>query len=274
MSTPIETNTEELQAVLQQVYNLPNRSGGSEGYDLIIDQNSVAADINTAASVDNFVITKGSLLDVWQKVQNGEKVKACVRCGYHYGLNTYRKVYDIDRIITEGLTAAEHNQNPSAPYHGSLAEQADSLTCVAAIEDFTITFQASTLESINNNVFDVVNGDLYPDYDFVLGFTTESGTSAWEKPPLSADMFTFIKGSPALVIKALKQKRAVKIGMASEYYYWERPYFCFTDTDHAVTRVVNSSDALELCFGLYSNLAIAVEYFANGEFYASHWIDN
>lgn len=36
MSTPIESNTEELQEVLQQVYNLPNRSGGSNSYDLTI----------------------------------------------------------------------------------------------------------------------------------------------------------------------------------------------------------------------------------------------
>lgn len=37
MSTPIETNTEQLQEVLQQVYNLPNRSGGSASYDLTVN---------------------------------------------------------------------------------------------------------------------------------------------------------------------------------------------------------------------------------------------
>lgn len=37
MSTPIETNTEQLQEVLQQVYNLPSRSGGNTKYDMTIN---------------------------------------------------------------------------------------------------------------------------------------------------------------------------------------------------------------------------------------------
>lgn len=38
MSTPIETNTEELRGVLNDVYNLPNRStGGSSEPDLVIE---------------------------------------------------------------------------------------------------------------------------------------------------------------------------------------------------------------------------------------------
>lgn len=36
MSTPIETNTEELQEILNTVYNLPMAGGGSAGPDLVI----------------------------------------------------------------------------------------------------------------------------------------------------------------------------------------------------------------------------------------------
>lgn len=250
MSTPIETNTEQLQEVLQQVYNLPSRSGGNAGYDLIIDQNSASIAINTPTSADNFVITKGSLLDVWQRVQNGEKVKACVRCGYHYGLNTYRKVYDIDRIITEGLTATEHDQYPSGSYHGNLAKQAESLTCMVAVEDCSILFQASTLESINNNVFDVVNVDLYPDYDFVLGFTTEYDTSFYMKPELTSDMVTIKKGTVRDVINAIRNKKVVKVGVVSECYYWTSLMYAFSDVKDISTNSWTGSDRLILYVGI------------------------
>lgn len=75
MSTPIETNTEELNEILQTVYNLPNRSsGGSAEPDLVIGLN--AADTDSSLwyeeySVDNISIESGSISAVAEKVKQG-----------------------------------------------------------------------------------------------------------------------------------------------------------------------------------------------------------
>lgn len=70
MNTPIETNTEELQEVLQQVYNLPNRSGGSTTWDCVITSDARPPLGGTSHS---FSVVSGSLLSVWEKVNRGEK---------------------------------------------------------------------------------------------------------------------------------------------------------------------------------------------------------
>lgn len=76
MSTPIETNTEQLQEVLQQVYNLPNRSGGS-AWDCVItsDWRPWYSDSQNAP----FYVESGSLLSVWEKGNRGEKPNVLFR---------------------------------------------------------------------------------------------------------------------------------------------------------------------------------------------------
>lgn len=76
MSTPIETNTEQLQEVLQQVYNLPSRSGGSTTPDLVIGLNANAeTDSNyfvyENVSPEDFLILSGDLASVVEKVKQG-----------------------------------------------------------------------------------------------------------------------------------------------------------------------------------------------------------
>ena len=70
MSTPIETNTEELQEILQTVYNLPNRSsGGSAEPDLVIGSTSGWLDSTTAS--DTFYIKSGDISTVVEKLKQG-----------------------------------------------------------------------------------------------------------------------------------------------------------------------------------------------------------
>lgn len=81
MSTPIETNTEELREILDEVYNLPDRStGGSSEPDLVIGANAngeLSADnqwfnfLNDNLLVESFVILGGDVSRVIEKVKNG-----------------------------------------------------------------------------------------------------------------------------------------------------------------------------------------------------------
>lgn len=77
MSTPIETNTEQLQEVLQQVYNLPNRSGGSNSYDLIIPINALTMQSLTASDIGE--IDYDAVAATKAKLTNGETVKVLIK---------------------------------------------------------------------------------------------------------------------------------------------------------------------------------------------------
>lgn len=91
MSTPIETNTEELQEILNTVYNLPNRNNGgsSSEPDLVLslnlprDYSFVPARKNEIES--SISVKSGSIENTLNKVINREEVKVFLEYEYYYG---------------------------------------------------------------------------------------------------------------------------------------------------------------------------------------------
>ena len=100
MSTPIETNTEELQEILQTVYNLPNLGGsGSSAPDLVIGLNVADtkqfADGSTSAArtlqemqVSDVSIVSGSISSVVDKIKQGLPVRVLLN-EVHFYWGTY-----------------------------------------------------------------------------------------------------------------------------------------------------------------------------------------
>lgn len=84
MSTQIETNTEELNEILQTVYNLPNRSsGGSSESDIRVEWQLSSGKYPENISADEVSV----VLDyeaVVAKLQNGENVTAVMSHKYYY----------------------------------------------------------------------------------------------------------------------------------------------------------------------------------------------
>ena len=77
MSTPIETNTEELQGVLDRLYNLPNLGGsGKVSWDCVIE----ASDNKLTDGTTNFSVVSGSLRSVADKLDSGEKPNVILKC--------------------------------------------------------------------------------------------------------------------------------------------------------------------------------------------------
>ena len=89
MATPLETNTAELEGLLQDVYNLPDRSsGGSSEPDLVIGLNW--RNTNTMRSpftdnesyrynVNDVSIESGSVLAVVEKLQQNQPVNVLLK---------------------------------------------------------------------------------------------------------------------------------------------------------------------------------------------------
>lgn len=72
MSTPIETNTEELQEILQTVYNLPNAGGGSSEPDLVIGLTMPIHSLAATSENTTVTIESGSLLAVAEAFRAGK----------------------------------------------------------------------------------------------------------------------------------------------------------------------------------------------------------
>ena len=94
MSTPIETNTEELQEILQTVYNLPNAGGsGSAKTDLIIKTaNGFAFD---GTSARNISFDPNAVISTYEKLTAGNEVRVTLTGSMP--LSTYA---DYDTITT------------------------------------------------------------------------------------------------------------------------------------------------------------------------------
>ena len=93
MSTPIETNTEQLQEVLQQVYNLPSRSGGSTTPDLVLGIN--AENTKTGwyqldeSRLSDISIISGSVSAVAEKLKQGITPRILLKALEFYANNEW-----------------------------------------------------------------------------------------------------------------------------------------------------------------------------------------
>ena len=82
MSTPIKTNTEELQEILQTVYNLPNASGGgSTEPDLVITYNNpINGESFSNPSFCSF--DNAAVVDTYSKLLAGQTVNCVLNSEY------------------------------------------------------------------------------------------------------------------------------------------------------------------------------------------------
>lgn len=91
MSTPIETNTEELQEILQTVYNLPDAGGGSSEPDLVITPlenfEFTAPGVDPNYNLTNISFNASEVVSTYEKLMAGKDVRA-VFTGY-LQLNSY-----------------------------------------------------------------------------------------------------------------------------------------------------------------------------------------
>lgn len=113
MSTPIETNTEKLEQIVNRVYNLPNigGSGGSSEPDLVIGLNTENVKLfpDTATvptrnfptmTTDDIIVLSGSVSATAEKVKQGLPVKVSLKVVHFYWDNAWIKsVADASHVL-------------------------------------------------------------------------------------------------------------------------------------------------------------------------------
>ena len=82
MSTPMETNTEELREILQTVYDLPMAGGGSSGADLVIGLDT-SDTLEIDGRSDRLTFDSAAVVSAAEKLLSGETV-SCVLNAYHH----------------------------------------------------------------------------------------------------------------------------------------------------------------------------------------------
>lgn len=108
MATPIETNTEGLEGILQQVYNLPNRStGGSSGPDLVISAPEDFFDYDDP-DFSLLVFDSAQVVATYQKVLAGEG--ANVLFNFYMGVTSALPRFNISATASDMLASDEGNQ--------------------------------------------------------------------------------------------------------------------------------------------------------------------
>lgn len=134
MSTPIETNTEDLREILQAVYDLKNSAGGGSGgvsWDCVIEANGTAMDKISCS------VASGSLRSVFNKLASGEKPNVILR--YFVDNNG-----TVCRYFSECL-----NMN-------SIAEDnVEGLALFFIFKDWYICVYANGSDAIDNNSLEV-----------------------------------------------------------------------------------------------------------------------
>lgn len=108
MSTPIETNTEELQQAVQRVYNLPNIGGsGNAQPDLVIGLSMPIRYIAPTSENTTVTIESGSLLAVAEAFRAGRC--PVVKINHHWVTNSFDTSYPIVEIAEYNCTAVYYN---------------------------------------------------------------------------------------------------------------------------------------------------------------------
>lgn len=115
MSTPIETNTEKLQEILQTVYNLPMAGGGSAEPDLVItpteDFSFNTVNINRNNNISKVSFDPSAVISTYEKLIAGKDVRV-VFAGRVY-LNSYSPAfmtaYPAIRVLAYGTEMEDIN---------------------------------------------------------------------------------------------------------------------------------------------------------------------
>ena len=117
MATPMETNTEELQEILNTVYNLPMAGGGSSEPDLVITATEDFAwakpDNDPTSNFAKILFDPNAVISTYEKHMAGKDVRAVLR-GLIF-LNSSRPrmmtAYTSDRVIGYGPDVSGDNYN-------------------------------------------------------------------------------------------------------------------------------------------------------------------
>ena len=80
--TPIETNTEELQEILQTVYNLPMAGGGSSEPDLVITVDNSSSSTTMNNHPEKFAFNSDDAISVYNKLLTGQTVNCVLNSAY------------------------------------------------------------------------------------------------------------------------------------------------------------------------------------------------
>ena len=81
MSTSMETNTEQLQEILQTVYALPE-VGGSAEPDLIIEYNAPDTTYQINGNIEKFAYNSDDVVNVYNKLLTGQNVNCVLKAEY------------------------------------------------------------------------------------------------------------------------------------------------------------------------------------------------
>lgn len=269
MSTPIETNTEELREILQQVYSLPDAASsgqtGSDKYDLIIDTAIGAFSMNgtNTYTPESFIVSKGDLVNVWRKVQDGERVCACLRIGIQYGYDVYRAVYENLIITTESTTTEDNVIWANSPYHDNRGVYPVYLTIIANLEESEGSIKLIADENtIDNNMFSECTYDAFPEYDLIIKYQHDNSTNPYnvvDTNILSMNYVSIEKGGWGDVNSKLTAYKRPKIGVIGDYYYNGARWRSFSEP-YIVRQAGGTTSPQTIVSKLWDNLDIEIEF--------------
>lgn len=115
MSTPIETNTEELQEILQTVYNLPLAGGGSSKADLVItpDENFrfiKRSPTNPDFNVEKVLFDPNDVIATYEKLLSGNDVRVVLtgRMFFNEEDPKYMATFPAMRVLAASIEAGNN----------------------------------------------------------------------------------------------------------------------------------------------------------------------